>query len=113
MDLASLRAFAFKNQHGRCYYCRQPMWQKSPSEIGLSLRHGRHFQCTAEHLQALQDGGRDTAGNIVAACWFCNSRRHRRGDPAPSPQAYKALVQQRMAAGRWRPERIKAVRPKR
>lgn len=102
MDLASMRARAFKNQHGRCYYCSQPMWQKSPTEIGMSLKRGRHFQCTAEHLKARQDGGRDTSGNIVAACWFCNSRRHRLHFPALSPPAYKTFVQGRLLAGVWR-----------
>lgn len=102
MSLRSLRAQAFQVQHGRCYYCSQPMWQRSPTEVSLPAKLGRWYQCTAEHLLARQDGGRDTSDNVVAACLLCNLRRHKRAAPAPSPEAYRALVQRRIAAGRWR-----------
>lgn len=102
MSLRSLRTQAFQAQHGRCYYCSQPMWQKSPTELGLPAKLGRWYQCTAEHLIAQQDGGKDALGNVVAACRLCNMRRHKRAAHAPSPEAYKALIQRRIAAGRWR-----------
>ncbi|MFD0320236.1 hypothetical protein [Lysobacter gummosus] len=38
-------------------------------------------QCIAEHLLARRDGGRNTRGNIAAACWLYNQRRHRRKHP--------------------------------
>ena len=49
---------------------------------------------------AKQDGGLDTPENIVAACRWCNSRRHKR-KTVPAPEAYLQLVQQRIRRGRW------------
>jgi len=43
------------------------------------------------------------ADNVVAACHLCNLRRHKRPAPAPSPDAYRVRVQQRMAKGTWHP----------
>ncbi|WP_282097584.1 HNH endonuclease [Luteibacter sp. SG786] len=60
------------------------------------------LRCTAEHLTARQDGGRNMASNIAAACWICNARRHRRKFPPP-PAAYRAFVQQRLDKGKWHP----------
>lgn len=98
------RAHAFELQHGRCYYCQQPMWLSDlaafAKQQGFTAKQSRRFQCTAEHLQARCDGGKDRAANIAAACLTCNTRRHRRKQP-PQPVAYRALVQRRMKAGRW------------
>ncbi|HEL7629420.1 TPA: HNH endonuclease [Stenotrophomonas maltophilia] len=105
----SLRTSAFYAQSGRCFYCGLPMWLAAPSELGLKPRKARAFQCTAEHLVAQQDGGRDVFGNVVAACRLCNLRRHQRPTPAPSPEAYRVRVQQRMAKGTWRPSLPKAA----
>ncbi|MBL4929995.1 HNH endonuclease signature motif containing protein [Fuscibacter oryzae] len=58
------------------------------------------LHCTAEHLHPRSEGGQDTTDNIVAACWYCNSRRHRRKHPL-SPEAHRLRVQQRMTAGKW------------
>lgn len=99
-NLARLRTLSFHAQSGRCYYCGLPMWLTCPSELGLRPRSAAPYQCTAEHLQARQDGGRDVAGNIVAACRLCNARRHKRKS-APPPEEYKALVQKRLAKGKW------------
>jgi len=101
--LKSIRTSAFHAQSGRCYYCGLPMWLCSPHELGLRPRSAAPFQCTAEHLLARQDGGKDVVGNVVAACHLCNLRRHKRPTPAPSPEAYRARVQRLMAKGRWRP----------
>lgn len=98
------RSSAFDRQGARCYYCGFQMWRDSPEVFaqlhGISLRHARHFQCTAEHLVARQDGGTDTWGNIVAACLRCNRLRHQR-KKALGPEQYRALVQQRLSKGRW------------
>lgn len=98
------RFSAFDRQGGRCYYCGFQMWFDSLEAFaqlhGLTLRHARHFQCTAEHLVARQDGGRDSQSNIAAACLLCNQRRHKRKD-APEPQEYKYLVQKRLSKGGW------------
>ncbi|VVN14941.1 hypothetical protein PS647_04048 [Pseudomonas fluorescens] len=100
------RFAAFDRQGGRCYYCGFQMWRDTPEAFarrhGLSLRQARHFQCTAEHLVARQDGGRDTQSNIAAACQRCNQGRHKRKE-APEPQEYKALVEKRLSKGGWHP----------
>ncbi|WP_416347129.1 HNH endonuclease signature motif containing protein [Devosia sp.] len=57
-------------------------------------------RCTAEHLRARCDGGKDVLENVVAACWLCNNRRHRRKVP-PAPEDYKRLVRNRISRGRW------------
>ena len=98
-----LRTDAFHAQKGRCCYCGLPMWNSSPDELrpwGLRARTVAPLRCTAEHLIAQQDGGKDVAGNIAAACWLCNQRRHKRKSPPP-PDAYRAFVQKRVAKGKW------------
>jgi len=101
-----LRRSAFASQSGRCYYCDYPMWESGLVSFAqthnLTLAQARWFKCTAEHLEARQDGGKYTAGNIVAACHFCNSKRHQRRKQAPSPKDYKQLVQDRLRKGCWR-----------
>lgn len=105
-SVIKLRFAAFDRQGGRCYYCGFQMWRDTPEAFarrhGLSLRQARHFQCTAEHLVARQDGGRDTQSNIAAACQRCNQRRHKL-KAVPEPKEYKALVQKRMSKGGWHP----------
>ena len=88
-------------QNGCCYYCGLQMWE------GRAGRRPRALQCTAEHLQARCDGGKDTPENIVAACLFCNRARHRPKKPR-SPEGHREHVRRRMAAGRWhaRPDQI-------
>lgn len=101
--LKTLRVHAFHAQAGRCFYCGLPMWLSSPDELGLKPRKARSFQCSAEHLVAQQDGGKDIPGNVVAAHIRCNQGRHKRPTPAPSPEAFRTLVQKRLAMGRWWP----------
>lgn len=101
--LQRLRTHAFHAQRGRCCYCGLPMWNASPDElriIGLRSRTAAPLRCTAEHLVAQRDGGKDVAENIAAACWLCNTRRHKRKSP-PAPEAYCAFVGRRMAKGKW------------
>lgn len=93
-SLRRFRAAAFVRQHGRCYYCKKPMWLHDPAafgaEHGVTPRQARQLRCTAEHLRARQDGGRDTRDNIVAAHLACNRGRHRRKVP-PSPERWKEI----------------------
>jgi len=98
--LQRLRALAFHDQHGRCFYCRQPMWLRSPAELGIPWRLAAPLQCTAEHLVARKDGGRDTRENIVAACRQCNQGRHRR-KAEMTPGKFGQFVRQRQKQGRW------------
>ena len=106
--LQRLRTQAFHAQRGLCCYCGLPKWQASPDELkpfGLRARTVAPLRCTAEHLVAQQDGGKDVEGNIAAACWLCNSRRHKRKTP-PQPDAYKVFVGRRMAKGKWHPAKV-------
>ena len=100
MKLKALRARAFVLQRGRCYYCKARMWQATPAELGLRGRSSRQFKCTAEHLVARRVGGRDTCGNIVAACLYCNRLRHARKMP-PTPEVYVTHVRKRVDRGGW------------
>lgn len=112
MSLKQLRSRAFKRQHGSCFYCGLPMWLASPDEIdvhGLRPCMAVRMRCTAEHLVARMDGGLDLPGNIVAACWTCNVRRHRRRNP-PTPEAHRDRVHIRIARGKWHPPDILRMR---
>ena len=102
--LKKLRRMKMLSQGGRCFYCGLPMWDEALYPcLPLSCRSGelpKTLRCTAEHLHPRSEGGANTADNIVAACLFCNNSRHRRKRPL-SPEAHRAHVQQRMAAGQW------------
>lgn len=37
-SLKNPRSQAFHAQHGRCYYCNQPMWTKTPLELVSRFR---------------------------------------------------------------------------
>ncbi|MGH8464194.1 MAG: HNH endonuclease [Pseudomonas sp.] len=79
------------------------MWRRSPDELvplGLRPKTATPLRCTAEHLQARCEGGGSGRENIAAACWSCNVRRHRLKNP-PTPEAYRDLVQRRMANRKW------------
>ena len=102
--LNRLRAQAFRNQGGRCYYCDLPMWLRTPPVVPVS-GSSKYFasealRCTAEHLVARCDGGTDNPENIAAACLLCNRRRHRR-KCALSAEGFRQLVQRRMQQGKW------------
>ena len=74
------------------------------AEHRLTHRQARQRQCTAEHLVARCDGGKNTASNIVAACRECNSTRHRRNVPL-SPLRWKKVRMKRAARLRARRRR--------
>jgi len=100
------KSLAFQNQSGRCYYCDLPMWQDHPDhfalQFGITLPQSKQFQCTAEHLLARQDGGPTSQSNIVAACLFCNQKRHQR-KIALNPVKHKERVKKRISIQRWHP----------
>ena len=103
-NLVRHRHSAYLAQSRRCFYCGLPMWLSNPDSFatahGITPGQARLLKCTAEHLEARQDGGQDTKQNIVAACFWCNQRRHKR-KRAPDPDDYRLLVQQRLNKGRW------------
>lgn len=108
-SITSLRQVAYRAQLGRCFYCSAPMWEDEPTEFVARYRVSRSLafllRCTAEHLDPKSCGGRDSIGNIVAACWFCNQTRHRAHTPL-GPERYRQKVQSRVARGRWPTSRL-------
>ena len=104
-SVSRLRFKAFHRQAGRCYYCGVQMWLGDVADFAvrhrLSRGVARWLQCTAEHLKPRSDGGRDSAQNIVAACSYCNLRRHKGRADAPTPDAYRHLIQLRLSRRRW------------
>lgn len=106
--LQKLRRQAFRDQDGRCFYCSQPLWEQEVAEFvqthGIGNRLSKYLRCTAEHLSARQDDGRDVRLNIAAACLWCNMQRHRgRAGRAPAPEIYQARVRALVAEGKWHP----------
>lgn len=102
--IQKIRNASFKAQNGVCYYCQQPMWRDHPDAFArqhlISVRQARFLQATAEHLRPRSEGGGNARTNIVAACFFCNSTRHKAKVPLP-PAGHLKKVRARMAAGRW------------
>jgi 5-methylcytosine-specific restriction endonuclease McrA len=102
--LSFIRKSAYSRQLGLCYYCKMPMWQgcsrSFQERYNLSPVQASRFMCTAEHLLARQDGGRDLVTNIVAACVYCNQHRHMRPIPL-EPPLYEKLVTNRIKRNRW------------
>lgn len=105
-NLKNIRKSAFTQQNGKCCYCGFHMWQDSAESFaklhGITVKQARHFQCTAEHLLARQDGGRDVRENIAAACIRCNQLRHKRKYPM-APEQYQQHVISRVHKGGWHP----------
>jgi 5-methylcytosine-specific restriction endonuclease McrA len=103
-QLIQSRNKAFQNQHGLCFYCQLPMWNDDSElfskQFKITKKQALMFQCTAEHLLAKQDGGNDHQLNIVAACKFCNQKRHARKKPK-DPIAYKSYVTKKIKHGGW------------
>lgn len=98
------RHVATVQQSFRCYYCRSPIWERDPSnfvaEHRISRKQAALVRSTAEHLKPLSEGGPNSRTNIVAACLYCNTTRHKARRPL-APDAYRARVQRRVALGRW------------
>ncbi len=104
MSVQKIRNAAYQAQCGRCFYCNYLMWLTDPipfaTRVGVTVSAAAAFRCTAEHLRPRCEGGTNSPANIVAACYFCNSQRHRRKNP-PTPSKHQALIARRLAAGRW------------
>lgn len=102
--LIKSRIKAFNLQQGRCIYCELPMWLDHADAFAkkykISIKGATIFKCTAEHLLAKQDGGKDGESNIVAACHFCNQNRHKCKKPK-DPISYKQFVSSRLGKGKW------------
>ena len=111
-NLKRYRHSAYIAQSGRCYYCDFLIWESDPQGFAqihrITVAQARLLQSTAEHLQAKQDGGKDVAPNIAAACWICNFRRHAR-KRAPDAGAFSKLVKSRVSKGRWHDQRFHLI----
>lgn len=98
------RQQSYLAQSKLCYYCNQPMWEKDKesfiSQYKVKPAIANFLQCTAEHLTARKDGGKNTKVNIVAACKYCNHTRHKAKN-ALSPEKYKLFVQKRLSSKAW------------
>ncbi len=104
-NLQQIRRRKLHEQNGRCYYCLAPVWSRNPRAFGrrhgVTMRSVKLFQCTAEHLTPRCEGGPDSADNIVAACRYCNERRHQMKRPM-THEKYLERVQMRVARGTYR-----------
>jgi len=102
--LIKSRFKAFNLQQGRCIYCELPMWLANPQAFAMkyktTLKEAKLFKCTAEHLKAKQDGGNAHESNIVAACHYCNQKRHKCKTPK-DPISYKQYVTKRLEKRKW------------
>jgi hypothetical protein len=98
------RVQAAGHQEYRCYYCDLPMWARHVdifmAKYGVTRRQAMQLRCTAEHLVPKSCGGLGSTRNIVAACAYCNRKRHARPNPL-EPDAYREFVQRRMQCRRW------------
>ena len=107
--IARHREAAAERQGGRCCYCDVLMCRSNPEEYaaryGLRRSQVVWLTCTAEHLVAQQDGGRNSIGNIAAACRYCNQTRHRRKRPL-DPIPYRQEVARRVEKGKWHGPRV-------
>jgi hypothetical protein len=114
--LKMLKTNAALQQEWRCFYCQLPMWEDNLGEFivryGISPGLAKRFQCTAEHVEARCDGGKDIAKNIVAACLFCNATRHKAKHPLDATK-HLTVVRRRLAKGRWHPPQVMATLGKR
>jgi len=98
------RRKAYQQQHGLCFYCGKPMWLDDlhafANRYAITISQAKQFRCTAEHLIAKQDGGKNSQTNIAAACIFCNRLRHARKMPL-APLEYKKIVLKRLRKSGW------------
>ena len=98
------RQQAFLAQSKLCYYCNQPMWDKDINsfitQYQVKPTSAKFLQCTAEHLTARKDGGKNIRTNIVAACKYCNHTRHKSKN-ALSPAEYKNRVRKLLSKNKW------------
>ncbi len=105
--IQSNRLKAAEKQGFVCFYCRFPVWEplregldEFAERVELTRRQSAGLRCTAEHLIARQDGGKDGNENIAAACLTCNRRRHRR-KRAPAAHWFLDFVRRRVRARKW------------
>lgn len=72
--LAERRAYKFKQQNGRCHWCKSPMTLTYSRGADGHPNLPKNY-ASFEHLQRRRDGGAGKPYNVVLACRKCNSRR--------------------------------------
>src|SRR3546814_19295206 len=101
--LKKIRNRKAASQSWSCYYCEQPIWKDNPvafaAKHNITIRQARLLQTTAEHLVPRGEGGLDSDTNIVAACFYCNIRRHK-CRTVLSPATYAIKVRDPLRSGR-------------
>jgi hypothetical protein len=104
LKLKKLRARALRNQGGLCVYCEAALWDGDPTDFidthGVTPAQAAVLRCTAEHLQALSDGGTTTEENIAAACFVCNRGRHKPKRALASAD-FRRRVRAQVAKRKW------------
>ena len=112
--LKTLKRKAAQRQNWCCYYCDMPMWDDDLDQFvirhRLTKRSAQTLKCTAEHLTAQCEGGKDRATNIVAACLICNRRRHQTSKPK-APDDYRRHIQRLIRKGKWHPLHVAIKHP--
>ena len=102
--LALLRDSSLQRQRGRCFhygvFLAPAKLEAFAKRFKLSPDQIRPLQCTAKHLKARKDGGKDEPENIVAARRKCNEDRHAHGNDF-SPDKHKAQIAKQIAQHKW------------
>lgn len=70
-NIIKFREAAFERQRGLCFWCKRPMKERISC-----ARVDDPLGCTADHVVWRSRGGTNEEGNIVAACFMCNTSRH-------------------------------------
>lgn len=91
-----------------CWPMRDARPEKFTAHYGIAAGLAKRFRCTAEHVEARRDGGKDVAPNIVAACLFCNATRHKPKHPVEAAK-HASVLRSRMAKGRGHPPQVQAA----
>jgi hypothetical protein len=99
------RARACQRQAGRCFYCQCLMWygidlDSFCAKHDLAAEQAMQLRLTAEHVIARCDNGSDDASNIVAACLYCNMKRHA-SKQAKTSRNYARYVRAQIRLNQW------------
>lgn len=62
------RDILFKQQHGKCYYCKKDCHQ---NYICNSIEE-RNLFFVIDHKVSVADNGSNMLSNLVGSCWLCN-----------------------------------------
>ncbi len=95
-EVLKYRNAAAQSQKWHCYYCGLPMGGNGSPYAKAIPSEKIRLLVTAEHLQARQDGGKESRANIVAAHGVCNHCHHK-AKITKSPAQFAIRVKSRVA----------------